>query len=247
MTERLILAELESTNSYLMQLAADQGDSLPNFYSVLAVAQVAGRGQRGNHWHSTAGRNLTFSCLVRLSGLTPSRVYMLSEFIAVGLLQTLESYLDEEQAKQLAIKWPNDLYYQDKKLAGILIENSITGGQIDYSILGVGLNLNEDSFPPELPNPIALRTITQEYYDLLEVHERLMTTLKGLPLGNYATIHQLYLQRLYRREGWHAYRDQEGQFKAKIREVLPSGNIVLEREDGRLSVYAFKEVIFDAD
>ncbi len=246
----MILDETASTNSYLMQLL-DETPTLPQLYSVVAKSQTAGRGQRGNAWVATPGQNLTFSYLLRPSRLKAHSQYVVSELAALSLVKTVARYLSAEAACHLSIKWPNDIYYRDRKLAGILIEHSITGEFIDHSVIGIGLNLNERDFPDDLPNPISLTQITGQTYDPLEVHARLMRRLgfmlEDFMLANYTEVHRDYMERLYRREGMHPYHDSAGAFMAHIEDVLPSGQIVLMRENGEVSTYGFKEVIFDAD
>lgn len=248
-TARIILDEVDSTNSYLMERLADSPD-LPQLFAVMARSQTSGRGQRGNSWHARAGADLTCSILLRDGSIAPAEQYAVSELAAYGLLKTIARYLPEEHKRRLSIKWPNDIYYEDKKIAGILIEHSITGSTIDYSILGIGLNLNETNFPAELPNPISLKQITGQDYDPEEVLLRLLKRfgfmLEDFLVGNYAEVHRLYMLRLYRRRGLQPFRDHAGAFLASIKNVLPTGQIVLEREDGTVSTYAFKEVQFDA-
>lgn len=246
----LIIPELDSTNSYLSKMIAEN-NSLPNLFSVIALNQTQGRGQRGNQWASAPEQNLTFSFVLRSGLLRPAEQYATSEYAALGLLKTVARYLPEEQKPLLSIKWPNDIYYGERKIAGILIEHSITGDLIDYTVVGIGLNLNQTSFPDNLPNPTSLALITGQQYELTEVHARLMRRfgfmLEEFMLGNYAEVHRGYMQRLYRRSGLHTYRDAGGVFRASIKNVLPTGQIVLEREDGSLSTYALKEVSFNAD
>lgn len=246
----LFLDEAASTNSYLMEML-QQDRNLPQLFAVVARNQTQGRGQRGNSWYTSAGKNLTFSFLIRNGYIAPQDQYAVSELVAYGLLKTIARYLDEDQAYKLKIKWPNDIYYEDKKIAGILIEHSITGEQIDYSVAGIGLNLNEESFPADIPNPISLKQITGESYDPDEVLRRLMKRygfmIEEFLLGNYAEVHREYMRRLYRRRGLHPFTDVQGHFLASIKDVLPTGQIVLQREDGTESTYAFKEVQFDAE
>lgn len=246
----LFLDEAASTNSYLMEML-QQDRNLPQLFAVVARNQTQGRGQRGNSWYTSAGKNLTFSFLIRNGYIAPQDQYAVSELVAYGLLKTIARYLDEDQAYKLKIKWPNDIYYEDKKIAGILIEHSITGEQIDYSVAGIGLNLNEEFFPADIPNPISLKQITGESYDPDEVLRRLMKRygfmIEEFLLGNYAEVHREYMRRLYRRRGLHPFTDVQGHFLASIKDVLPTGQIVLQREDGTESTYAFKEVQFDAE
>lgn len=246
----LVLREAESTNSTLMHLA-QTNPSLPQLYSVVAMYQTAGRGQRGSRWQVSPERSLTFSFLLRSTGIKASEHFAISELVAYGVLKTLASYLGDEEKALLSVKWPNDVYYKDYKLAGILIEHSITRGEVDYSVVGIGINLNEKEFPEELINPISLRQVTGKYYDLGEVHERLMKRfadmVDGLMLGNYGELHGRYMSHLYRKTGLHPYKDAGGRFWAEIKTVLPSGHLVLMTEQGEERTYAFKEVAFDAD
>ncbi|KGN85027.1 biotin--[acetyl-CoA-carboxylase] ligase [Porphyromonas sp. COT-290 OH860] len=246
----LFLDEAASTNSYLMEML-QQDRNLPQLFAVVARNQTHGRGQRGNSWYTSANKNLTFSFLIRNGYIAPQDQYAVSELVAYGLLKTIARYLDEDQAYKLKIKWPNDIYYEDKKIAGILIEHSITGEHIDYSVAGIGLNLNEESFPADIPNPISLKQITGESYDPDEVLRRLMKRygfmIEEFLLGNYAEVHREYMRRLYRRRGLHPFTDAQGHFLASIKDVLPTGQIVLQREDGAESTYAFKEIQFDAE
>ncbi|MDO4692760.1 MAG: biotin--[acetyl-CoA-carboxylase] ligase [Porphyromonadaceae bacterium] len=245
----LFLDEASSTNSYLMEML-QQDRNLPQLFAVVARNQTQGRGQRGNSWYTSAGKNLTFSFLIRNGYIAPHDQYAVSELVAYGLLKTIARYLDEDQAHKLKIKWPNDIYYEDKKIAGILIEHSITGEQIDYSVAGIGLNLNEEDFPEDIPNPISLKQITGETYDPDEVLRRLMKRygfmIEEFLLGNYSEVHREYMRRLYRRQGLYPFTDAQGSFLASIKDVLPTGQIILQREDGTESTYAFKEVQFDA-
>lgn len=250
-TDQIIsLDQVDSTNSYLMELLR-QDRNRPQLMAVMARSQTAGRGQRGNSWFTSPAANLTCSLLLRSGSIAPQEQYAVSELIAYGLLKTIARYLDnDEQKRLLRIKWPNDIYYGERKIAGILIEHSITGERIDYSIAGIGLNLNEEHFPEDLPNPVSLKQVTGQTYDPEEVLRRLLRRygfmLEDFLMGNYAEVHREYMRRLYRRRGLYPFTDAHGQFLASIKDVLPSGHIVLEREDGSEGTYAFKEVSFDA-
>lgn len=248
-TSHLILDKADSTNDVLMNLLREH-PSTPQLFSIMALEQTSGRGQRGNSWFARPNSELTCSILLRDGSISPSKQYAVSEFAAYGLLKTIARYLPEEKKRKLSIKWPNDIYYEDKKIAGILIEHSITGETIDYSVIGIGLNLNEVNFPSDIPNPISLRQITSEQYDpeevLLRLIKRFGFMIDEFLLGNYAEVHREYMLRLFRRKGFHPFKDYEGGFCASIKDVLPTGQIVLLREDGTESIYAFKEVVFDA-
>lgn len=241
----LILDEVVSTNSYLLELARRERD-LPQLYSVVARHQTAGRGQRGNTWSVSPGDSLTFSFLLRSTGLVANRQYAVSEFTAYSVFSTLREQLPEGDKQRLSIKWPNDIYIDDRKIAGILIEHSITGKHIDFSVVGIGINVNETAFPSSLPNPISLRQITGRTYKLSELHRGLMQSfaewLEPLLMGHHNELHERCMSHLYRRRGLHRYRDARGAFLAEVRDVLPSGELVLLSEEGEERVYAFKEV-----
>lgn len=242
------LNEVESTNSYLMELMREDRNR-PQLMAVMAEHQTSGRGQRGNTWLSEPGKNLTCSFLLRHGSISAKEQYAVSAFVAYGLYKTIARYMTSIQKEHLSIKWPNDIYYGDSKIGGILIEHSITGEVIDYSIAGIGLNLNQEVFPSEIPNPVSLRQITGEEYDPEEVLARILKRfgfmIEEFLLGNYGEMHQRYMSHLYRRRGLYPYSDKDGRFLASIKDVLPSGHIILEREDGTESTYAFKEVMFE--
>lgn len=246
----LHLEEAPSTNTYLKELIS-QDKTLPNLFAVHTQAQTSGRGQRGNSWHSIPGNDLTMSLLLRSDCLQAKDQYAVSELVAYATLKTIARYLTPEEGERLSIKWPNDIYFDDRKIAGILIEHSITGGRVDYSVAGIGINVNTTDYPSDLPNPISVKMITGRTYEIQEMLERLLRRfgwmLEDFLMGHFAEVHRLYMTRLYRRQGLHAYRDAQGSFRAEIRDVLPNGCLVLERENGQVSQYAFKEVIFDAD
>ena len=132
-----------------------------------------------------------------------------------------------------------------------MIEHSITGGRIDFSIAGVGLNVNEQNFPDYLPNPISLCQISGKEYDLGVLHTKILQSmsdmLEDFLLGNFSSLHERYMNVLYRRLGWHSFRVCNGQFIAEIKAVLPTGQLVLQLETGEERIYNFKEVVFDAN
>ncbi len=140
--------QLESTNCYLRQY--HQG--MPQYAVVTAAYQTAGRGQRGNGWESEPGRNLLFSMLYYPpAGLPPSRQFQISKAVAVAVAETVDRLLDGYDHPEVCIKWPNDIYVGDRKIAGILIENALQSStRIAHSIIGVGLNVNQREFRPTL-------------------------------------------------------------------------------------------------
>lgn len=242
--------QVESTNTYLMEQIAS-GRTLPQLHTVLCREQTAGRGMRGNSWTSRPGDSLTFSFLLRSEHLLGKEQFAVSELASWAVLRTFAAFMDEEQQKLLHVKWPNDIFYGDRKLAGILIEHSLTGSRIDYSVVGIGMNINDEAFPPELPIAISLRMITGRSFMPMEVlirlHRELEELLPDFLLGRYQEAHRHYMKHLYRREGFHLFTDIDGQFRAQIKDVTQEGRLVLQREDSWERAYAFKEVRFDAE
>jgi len=233
------LQKTDSTNRYL-QLASEAED-MPSGSVVTADEQTSGRGQRGTSWESEAGLNLTFSILYLPSGLPANKPFAISEMISLCVKRTLDSYLPD-----ISIKWPNDIYYKDRKIAGILIENVIMQGQITKSIIGVGLNVNQTVFYGDAPNPVSMRQITGRFYDTDEILSRLMQEFahQSARLDGfcYEAIHSDYFDLIYRKEGFHKYVDAQGGFLAAISSIEPAGHIILRRTDGNLSRYGFKEL-----
>ena len=143
--EPIWLDETTSTNSYLAELCDTQ--TCPELTSIYTAYQSAGRGQRGNSWESEAGANLLFSFVVYPEFLEARRQFLLSQITALALQEILSLYTED-----IRIKWPNDIYWKDKKLCGTLIENDLTGTHIGRSISGTGVNLNQEQFISDAPN-----------------------------------------------------------------------------------------------
>lgn len=230
----------DSTSSRLIAEAA----SLPHGYVLAAREQTGGRGQRGNSWEAAPGQNLTFSMLLRPAHIPARRAFELSMVIAVALADALENYLPDTQVQ---LKWPNDIYVGDRKLGGILIENAFRGQAIERMIVGVGINVNQDRFVSDAPNPVSLTQLTGRTYDL----EQMLTVLSSAVLHAVdcydATpepdvIERGYHARLWRREGVHRWRvaDTGEIIEAAIWHVELSGHLCLATEPPRR--FAFKEI-----
>ena len=151
-----------STNDMTRSLVRKQ--ELDPFTVIMAQEQIAGKGQRGRKWVSEKGKNLLFSLFYKPESLKANEQFILTQLISVSIVEALKKDIDHSN-KKLSIKWPNDIYSGDRKLAGILIENAILGDNIQYSIIGVGLNLNQEVFSDDLPNPISLYQLSEKIYD----------------------------------------------------------------------------------
>ena len=153
-----------STNDRLAELCQEK--EIKEFTTLMAEYQTAGKGQRGNSWESEYGKNLTFSTVFYPQTIAPASQFILSMAVASAICTALAHYV---HADCLQIKWPNDIYWKDKKIAGILIENDLTGSQISQSIIGIGININQEEFHSSAPNPVSLRQITKKETDRMEV------------------------------------------------------------------------------
>lgn len=236
--EFVSLNETDSTNDQVHALASDREVLL-----VTADYQTKGRGQRGNSWESEPGKNLVFSMLIHPGYVASNEQFILSQAISLAIQQTLSGILKDNEVR---IKWPNDIYWKDFKICGILIENSLMGRHIETSTLGVGININQEKFCSNAPNPVSLYQIMKQENDrtdiLLQIVKRFHDYLELLKQKEKSEIVRCYFENLYRRDGYHKYRDQEGEFSACVTDIEPLGHLVLTDSEGRLRKYAFKEV-----
>jgi len=230
-----------STNSYLKELAHRQ--VLEEGTVIVTRNQTEGRGQRGSSWESETGKNITCSILLYPSFLPVQRFFLLSEAIALGVKKTLDAYTEG-----ITIKWSNDIYYQERKIAGILIENELTGNEYSLSIAGIGVNINQEHFLSDAPNPVSLKQITGREHDiealLREMIQNILCRYEQLKTGNTESIISMYHEALYRKTGFHRYEDSEGIFSARIDYVSDDGFLHLVTDRNEERNYAFKNVRF---
>jgi len=204
--------------------------------AVVADYQTAGRGCGTNTWESERGKNLLFSLLIHPAEVPAVKQFRISMAISLAILDTLEQYIGD-----VSIKWPNDIYWRNGKLGGILIENRLQGGCIKDCIIGVGLNVNQEQFHSDAPNPVSLKRIHGQETE----REQLLSDIL-VRFDEYLTqdLKARYLSRLYRRKGFHPYADKEGAFMAEIIDVEDDGHLLLRDDNGHDRRYAFKEVQF---
>ncbi|RKD91393.1 biotin--[acetyl-CoA-carboxylase] ligase [Mangrovibacterium diazotrophicum] len=237
----IILEQTPSTNNY----ATDQvrENEVKEGTVFLAVAQTAGRGHLANKWESAAGKNLTFSIYIRPNFLPIEKSYMLSKVVCLGLERYLSRFVD-----QVRIKWPNDVYVGDRKICGILIENGIMRGEILQSIIGIGLNINQEKFVSDAPNPVSLFQLTGETRDLEEQLKELLSHIdlfyQKLAKGEYEEVSDLFVSKLYRLNEWHWFKDDQGKYFGKIIGVNEIGQLLVEDESKNVRAYHFKEVSY---
>lgn len=231
--------ETNSTNNYLQALCDER--KVEEFTTVVADFQTSGRGQRGNSWESEPGENLLFSFVVFPEFLEARRQFLLSQIVSLAIKEELDNYVAD-----ISIKWPNDIYWREKKICGMLIENDLMGRNISQSIAGIGININQKAFYSPAPNPVSLRQITGKEYDIFEILGNVMVRVQSfyklLREDDTTIIATRYEKSLFRKEGMHRYRDANGEFLARILSVEPEGRLILEDEMQRKRGYMFKEV-----
>ncbi|MDT0559322.1 biotin--[acetyl-CoA-carboxylase] ligase [Ichthyenterobacterium sp. W332] len=234
------LSAIDSTNSYLKQLCSDK--SVKDFTVVSASSQTHGRGQMGAKWQSQGGKNLTFSVFKDVSFLDVEQSFYISMVVSIALLKTLRLF----SIKSTQIKWPNDILSEHFKIAGILIENIITGSTLKSSVIGVGLNINETIFT-DLPKATSMRLISGKTYNLDEVLYVFLDELKhqfnSLEQHHYKAIKEIYLNNLFRKDKPSTFKDKNNiVFSGFIKDVTNTGNILIKVEDNIIEEYAYKEV-----
>ena len=230
--------ETDSTNRWLRDYALSQpeGD-----YVVVSEYQTAGRGCGTNSWESERGKNLTFSLLIHPTEITADCQFRISEAVSLALCETLDGNVTD---RQVSVKWPNDIYVDDCKICGMLIENRLRGRLMTDSIIGIGLNVNQREFFSDAPNPVSLVQLLGHEVALEPLLQAFLQKLEPMLQMDPETLGKAYRERLYRREGEHEYRDGKGLFRAKLLNVLDDGRLVLLDTEGTARIYAFKEVQF---
>ena len=230
--------QTHSTNVLLWEMIREK--SLPEGFVVQTDFQTAGKGQVGNSWESEAGRNLLFSMVLYPQRVTVDNQFLLSQLVSLGIKEALDEYTDG-----ITVKWPNDIYWNDKKLVGILIENSLQGTKIKSSVIGIGLNVNQKVFVSNAPNPVSLLQITGRRQNRKLLLTKIRQNIQKLYTELSVTkIRAEYAEALYRKDGFYAYRANDETFQAKIISVHPDGQLELETEAGERKGFYFKEVSF---
>ena len=237
----LQLEETDSTNNYLKQLLSKQ--EIEECSVVIAEKQTSGRGQRGNSWESEPGKNLTFSIVLYPHHIPASRQFALSQIISLGIIDILQKF-----GPGFSIKWPNDIYWNEKKLVGILIENELTGHTFNTAIVGIGINVNQELFLSTAPNPISLKQITGKDIDryslLSDILNAIMKRYYHYEENNDKTLNDSYMKFLFRNNGTYFLKTENELFKASIKGIENDGHLILETENGEERKYAFKEVSY---
>lgn len=236
------IKEVDSTNSYLKQLLSNS-TPLVEGTVIMADAQIKGRGQQENIWHSEPGKNLTFSLLLTPTFLAISQQFDLTRVISLGVFNALEPILGDK----LKIKWPNDIYYADRKLAGILIETHLQGSKIKDAVVGIGLNVNQETFAAGAGNAISLKQILQKNYDLkillAEICGHIEVNYLKLKAGKFIFIRNAYLRRLYWLHTLKEFKSDGLTFTGSIVNVKDDGLLVVEN-NYKQNEFSLKQIEF---
>ena len=240
---------LDSTNQYLQNLLNEGIDIADNI--VVTDFQTSGKGQGKNVWESEDGKNLLFSIALDMSFLKAENQFILTQIVSVTMINVLKNYLPEES---LFIKWPNDIYFNDKKIAGILIKNEIKGMMMGTSIIGIGLNVNQTSFDDNLPNPISMKMITGKDFDLDELLSAISYQLSAISqqstvngqqqIFNFQFSTFNYTNKLYRYKQWASYEHEGSVKEMMIIGYDQFGRLILKEKNDREVVCDLKEISF---
>ncbi|MGB3801438.1 MAG: biotin--[acetyl-CoA-carboxylase] ligase [Lewinella sp.] len=241
-------ARMGSTNDALLQ-AMSGGQPVSHGSVYITNDQTAGRGQGANRWFSTPGANLTFSMLVQPDLLAVDRIFALTQFASLSVTQGLASYLPELLEHDLRIKWPNDLYVGNRKIGGILIQNGLRGSRIQWSVIGVGLNVNEHHFPTDLQaSATSIYQVTGKVVDkealLHQIFEGFREWYGRLDRKQFAKMDGAYHDHLYRyNERHHFRRMADGHtFAAVVKGVDAQGQLILTTDDGEQSAFELRSI-----
>lgn len=250
----LVTKWFETTDSTNVRIACDK-QALPDGSVYAALFQTAGRGQRGNRWEGRKGENIMLSILFKPEGIKMQDQFIISEIAAVGTVRYLNS-----RGLSAKVKWPNDIYVGDRKICGILIENSVADAKLSASIVGIGLNLNQEVFASDAPNPTSLTLQTGVRYDLRVETDALLEEVFGLyrkvmadPEEAGRELGETYLDMMYRRGEWHDFErlpssdipteKRSGEkFRGRILGISKTACLLVELTDGSIDQFAFKEI-----
>lgn len=230
---------LDSTNDYLKALTNEK--KLPEGTVVTAANQTKGRGQAGNSWLVAPDKNCTFSILLHPTFLPIDKQFYLNMAVSLGIKDACEYLLGDT----LHIKWPNDIFYIEKKIAGILIENTIQGSKIVNAVVGIGLNVNQLDFAGI--NATSLSIAANSDFELKEVETVVFSHIEKyyaqLRLGHFNFLEKAYITSLFRYQQTHEFMTEKKKIRGQIIGVSKDGKLLIESEDKVLK-FGLKEIVF---
>ena len=240
----LHLPSVDSTNNYAKDFIAKS--SPIDGTVILADEQVAGRGQSGTIWLADANKNLTFSVIFHTSFLRATEQFYLNMVISLGISHAIHSIIQPFNNSAIQIKWPNDIYADNKKIVGILIENTISGMNLKYSIIGIGLNVNQEDFPKEI-NATSFKTLLGKEADKNIILDTVLVSIEKyfllLKERKFDRLKKEYIENLFRYKLISKYKKGEEIFEGSIFDVDEIGNLILETSAG-IQKFGFKEISF---
>jgi BirA family biotin operon repressor/biotin-[acetyl-CoA-carboxylase] ligase len=220
------LQSIDSTNNYARQQIHD--GSAQHGTTVFSHEQVAGKGQRGKIWSSEKGANIIMSVIIKPGGIRMDQQFQLNACVAVAVHEFFSHYAGDD----CKIKWPNDLYWQDRKAGGILIENMVSGSDWSWSVVGIGININQTSFPSHLLNPVSMKQITGQHFDTVNLANELCSVLDekftSLMNDGFKNIYTTYIDHLYKKDQTVKLKKDSRVFEAVIKTVSPLGKLVVQ-------------------
>ena len=241
MLKYIHLEQIDSTNAYLQR---QQSEHDIRNWVVSTDEQTAGKGMGSNGWESEVGKNLTFSLALDTGFLPAERQFLLSEAVPLGIIEVLDTLLPSEK---LSIKWPNDIYFENRKLAGILINSTIKANMMDVSIIGIGLNVNQMKFQDWPTHPISLKMVTGKEYDLKplleQIAERILIKVQQLQ-STPTSIEKDYLKRLFRYRTWADYEVEGKVLRLFMTGIDSFGRLQLLDTENKPYCFDIKEIRF---
>jgi BirA family biotin operon repressor/biotin-[acetyl-CoA-carboxylase] ligase len=240
------LKAVGSTNSYASELL--HTIKPPEGTVIYTFEQQNGRGQRGNTWESEPNKNGAFSFILHPTFLQAEQQFLLTKMVSLAVADLMAELLGaSDKTREIKIKWPNDIYVDNKKIAGILIENTLRDKSIQHSIIGIGLNINQIIFNSYL-NATSLALLTNKEFELTSILEKLCEHIEArylqLKTNKPEALHTAYLKNLYQLNEWKTYRSNNEQFNAKIVGVNSNGKLQLELTSGKTTDFDLKEIQF---
>jgi BirA family biotin operon repressor/biotin-[acetyl-CoA-carboxylase] ligase len=237
------LNAIDSTNSYLKELVSKK--DLDNFTVAVAKHQTSGRGQMGTTWISDYDKNLTFSMLVKFENFKVNNQFYCSMAVALGVLEVLK----EQVENKIVIKWPNDILAEEDKVAGILIENVLNGSMIKHSIVGVGLNVNQELFPNNIGKVSSLKLLSGKNIKndelLIKLIQSISKFLNFVMDKEFNILKVHYYDNLYMFNKITRFIDDLNlEFKGKIVGIEESGKLLVETENKKIRKFNLKEIKF---
>lgn len=226
------LQSVGSTNNFAASLPLSDA---PEGTVVIANEQTDGRGQLNRTWHTEPGLNLTATVVLRPGSLSLNDVFILNKAVAIAVANTLNCFLEKAN---IAIKWPNDIYVNNQKMAGILTENTLRGSQFVSCLAGIGINVNQMTFPVDAGNPVSmiqvLGKLTEIETVLSEMCKQLEVQYLKIKQGALEQVNLGYDELLWKRNQWLEFETSQGKLAGKILHVNSRGELIIQTESGDL-------------